>query len=416
MAGYKSAGPGNATITSGGQLALSFAASAVDAGDWAAAHVCHRNATTAPEVPAGWEILGAGPFLVPPPPDSPVVARHWLIGKTDPLAGTEDGTSVNFGTAATTTVRHGRIYTFEAAGGGVITDHLTGLVHVGGPGGDSTVTDAGVTTTEDDALALNFVYIVNNYLGLPAFSGETGGDWLLLVSQYDTDLGLDGVQQLQGAILLTPGTINGGSYTIGGEDPWGNIGAELIDTAEAGTTGTLAGTLPALTGSLAGGAASDGVLAGTLPALIGQLAGAASLDADIVGVLPALSGDLSGVASADGAIAGTLPALSGDLAGAASSDGVVAGVLPALTGALAGTADLGRLTAVLPALTGDMVGVAAADGTVTGVLPALAGDLVGTVELPVGSDVQLWVGRLELRTRTGALTPRYSVGDLEAEP
>jgi chitosanase len=86
-------------------------------------------------------------------------------------------------------------------------------------------------------------------------------------------------------------------------------------SAATPVTGTLAGTLPAVAGQLAGTARATGSLGATLPTLTGSLAGASATSSSLAGSLPALTASLSGAVTVTGSTAGQLPVLAGDLAG-----------------------------------------------------------------------------------------------------
>ncbi|HEY1177712.1 MAG TPA: discoidin domain-containing protein [Phytomonospora sp.] len=109
-----------------------------------------------------------------------------------------------------------------------------------------------------------------------------------------------------------------------------------------GVTGSVAGTLPALTGSASGAVATSttGTVAGTLPALTGSATGDSITTGASDGTLPALTGsvlaDVAGVIG--GVIAGTLPALGGSVSAEVTPPvtGTVAGTLPSLTGRVNG--------------------------------------------------------------------------------
>lgn len=153
------------------------------------------------------------------------------------------------------------------------------------------------------------------------------------------------------------------------------------DFDAGGVTGEIAGTLPDLTGDLAGVGSAAGTVADALPELTSTLAGTASAAGAVAGALPELDGQLAGVGSAAGAVAGDLPELAGALTGESDAvAGTVAGDLPELDGALAGASTgLALLSGNLPELTGTLDGTVAgvATGTVGGDLPALDGQLAG---------------------------------------
>jgi hypothetical protein len=84
-------------------------------------------------------------------------------------------------------------------------------------GTGTTISDEGVTTLENFSLAVNIVCQSSNTIA--AFSGESGGDWL----ETEGEVGTAAIQ-LQTAEMANPGTVNGGTVTIGVSSPWGVIG------------------------------------------------------------------------------------------------------------------------------------------------------------------------------------------------
>jgi hypothetical protein len=96
----------------------------------------------------------------------------------------------------------------------------------------TTVADVVVETLGPDRLALNFVAINDDAMGLNAFTGESGGTWALATSIYETATGTDGTLGLMSASMPSAATINGGSDTITSAG-WGVIGFALIGTTAA---------------------------------------------------------------------------------------------------------------------------------------------------------------------------------------
>lgn len=86
--------------------------------------------------------------------------------------------------------------------------------------------------------------------------------------------------------------------TGGGADQTGRSGTTVASDPPGfsyilGSTGVLAGTLPAVEGSVDATSVAAGALAGTLPALTGALAGLATNTGSLAGTLPALTGALA---------------------------------------------------------------------------------------------------------------------------
>lgn len=262
---WDSSGAFNATATNGATLDLACPAT-VNAGDLLIAHTVIRitnrgMAPTVAEQGNGWvtwrgnttSYSASGP-----------VGRHFIHAKI--ADGTEDGATVSFdvlnaGTPdnASTTPRHGQIHRFTGNATGTITDEtngdvLAGFAHV--TGNNTVIQDAGVTTDEADCLAVNLVYVSDDNAPFGSFTGETGGDWVHR-AEGETNLGSDGAQMLQTAEMASAGTVDGGTYTMGAADPFGTFGFFIRPAAGAG-----AFEIDAQPGSYALTGAPTGVLAG----------------------------------------------------------------------------------------------------------------------------------------------------------
>jgi hypothetical protein len=144
----------------------------------------------------------------------------------------------------------------------------------------------------------------------------------------------------------------------------GSFGVSLTEFDQP-VAGDIAGTLPAITGSLAGTLTlyNAGTIACTLPTLTG-----------------ALSGTIANPTAVTGTIAGTLPVVTAALVGATVA-GTVAGTLQPITAALSGLViSDGSVASTLPAVTAELTGThtpPAVSGTIAGTLPALVGELQG---------------------------------------
>jgi hypothetical protein len=134
-----------------------------------------------------------------------------------------------------------RMYEFSGAATGTtvatVLENDTG-VWDGSSATGTTVGDAIVTTNGGDRLALNFVQISSN-LATTDFTGETGGDWTEAVAEYQDATGATATLQLQTASMVSSGTIEGGSYTIGSSVLWTSVGTAIIPAAPAAGSVTL---------------------------------------------------------------------------------------------------------------------------------------------------------------------------------
>lgn len=224
---YKSAGAGGGTETSGAQLALACPA-VVAANDILIGHVTHEGLTTAPTDPAGWTLL-YGPANLG---TGTAVGRSWAYGKL--ADGTEDGATINFGTAGGTAGRYGRIYSFD----GYVSGTLAQLVRAASFSDiptEGTIPLPTVTTTVTGAMAVALLVQDDNN-AFAAAGAVTGGTWAEPVAEFvSTSLGVQGcVVGIQTSIPTTdPGTITGGTANATA-DEGSSIGFEIRPSPGSG--------------------------------------------------------------------------------------------------------------------------------------------------------------------------------------
>lgn len=127
-----------------------------------------------------------------------------------------------------------------------------------------------------------------------------------------------------------------GTSGVWRHDHWRRYNSGTDVPAAPVRSGTLAGTLQALTGALSGSSVDRGALAGSLARLVGALAGRGISPATIAGQLSALTGQLTGSSLDRGAVAGDLPRLTAAFHGAPTDPALLAGQLPRLIGDLSG--------------------------------------------------------------------------------
>lgn len=168
------------------------------------------------------------------------------------------------------------------------------------------------------------------------------------------------------------------------------IQSDAATPADGGTAdeGTLAGTLPAFTGSATAAVKDQASLAGSLPAFTASAAAGVADAASVTGSLPAFTGAAAaGVADAV-ELAGSLPAFTAAINAGAGVAGELAGTLPAFTGAAtAELSDAASLAGAIPAFTGSAAADVADVATAAGSLPAFTASFAGSVELPPDSAV-----------------------------
>lgn len=170
---------------------------------------------------------------------------------------------------------------------------------------------------------------------------------------------------------------------IGTSRPQGSawdIGA--FERVSSGFTGTIAATLPALTGSASGTITFSGTATTTLPALSGAATGWVEATGAGVATLPSLTASAQGAITFTGAATATLPALTADASGTFAEAGAVTGTaaatLPALTATASGLLTFtGTVQAILPALNADLSGWAQVTGDIAATLPSLTASGTG---------------------------------------
>jgi hypothetical protein len=115
-----------------------------------------------------------------------------------------------------------------------VIENVTAGATVNSTGTSATASDASVTTTDVDRLAVNFLAINND--DTPAtFSGQSGGTWSAW-QVYAEASGTDGSVSICTATMSTAGTISGGTCSITLSDAWGVVGFALIGTTPPSAT------------------------------------------------------------------------------------------------------------------------------------------------------------------------------------
>lgn len=179
----------------------------------------------------------------------------------------------------------------------------------------------------------------------------------------------------------------------------------VLDYLDDFGTGTLAGTAPAATGSMATAVGVAGTLAGTAPAAQGSATGSITAAGQIAGVAPAAIGEFTGAAAVQAELSGTAPAATASMTGVASVTAQLAGVAPAAVADFAGTVDAveADLAGVAPAAVGSMTVALTATAQLTGQAPAAQGSFTATTEGAAGVLAGI------APTATGAFTGAASI-------
>lgn len=371
---YKSAGAGASTETSGAACSPASPA-VVDAGDILIVHAYFEGTTTAPGTPSGFTLL-SGPHVI-----ETTIGRHWIYGKV--ADGTEDGAANALGTAAVTTMRSGRCYSFSGRVAGTITDLVLGFAAT------SHATDPQmptVTTTIAGGLAVACMAQNDNNASASA-TGETGGDWVEAVAEFVAAL-TPGLQlQLQTCTpTADPGTVSGGAIATT-NDPCGVIGFEIrpevpatpieitASITEAGET--VAGTTEVRIEATAAVADGGEIVAGTASAVVEISSGVTEAGEAVVGTLNVVQPtELTG-AIVDGGetVAGTVEAAVSLVGGVTEVDETAAGTVSADVQIAGSVTDAGESVA-------GTIDAAVSDIEVSGDITDAGEVVAGAVEVP----------------------------------
>jgi hypothetical protein len=200
---YGSQGDGGGTESNGASLDLACPAS-VAANDILIAHVTFEGLTNAPSTPSGWTKL-YGPAKLG---NATAVGRSWVFGKL--ADGTEDGSTIGFGSHANTSGRYGRIYSFTGYTSGTITEITTSWNDLPSEG---SIPLPGVATLASGGLAVALLVQDDNN-SFAAAGAVTGGTWAEPVAEFvSASLGAQGC--IVGIQTSTPtgdpGKISGGT-------------------------------------------------------------------------------------------------------------------------------------------------------------------------------------------------------------
>lgn len=172
----------------------------------------------------------------------------------------------------------------------------------------------------------------------------------------------------------------------GGGSSAPTVNAVYIEIVAPVTSGSIASTLPSLSGDAAGVVSVSGDAASSLPPLAQDLAGdvAVALAGDIAQALPPLSQDASAALSISGSAAAVLPGLDGAATATLLVEGAAAQVLPPLGQSLdgvTGDALAGAIAQNLPPLGQAADGSVGVQGIAASVFAPLAQAAAGALSL-----------------------------------
>jgi hypothetical protein len=214
---FVGAGAGALTATSGAALTPANPAG-IDAGDLLIAHVFYGGSTAAPNTPTDWTLLD-GPRSLNTPGTN---GRAWVFGKK--AVGGDANPA--FGTQAVTTPRRARVYAWHGVRDDTVAN-IVGGFGFAGPASSSTISDVGVTTIDDNAMAIQLLAIADDNAMSTGWSGGSGGPWpdTPVVTAFTGTTGTPDTHMACYQFLkAAAGTIDGYSRTQSAADPWGIVG------------------------------------------------------------------------------------------------------------------------------------------------------------------------------------------------
>jgi len=303
---FVTAGTGVLTATSSAACTPGIP-SGVIAGELLVAHVFYGGSTTTPDTPSGWSLLRGPDSLTTPSTNG----RSWVFGKK--AVGSDAAPA--FGTQAVTTPRRARVYRFTNARDDTVANMVGGFNFE--TGSVATYPDVGVTTPEDNCLAINLVAQAENLPAAASFTGETSGDWVQAIAAFTGTTGTpDTLLQLQTAVMEATGTVNGGTFASGIAVPRGITGFYIRGPASSGS----------VTGQAVGSYAFTSTAA-AVPETFGQAAAALAFTSTSSGVDRPL-GVAAAIFAFTGSAAGQAgtPPVTGQAAGAYTFTSTAAGV------------------------------------------------------------------------------------------
>lgn len=110
----------------------------------------------------------------------------------------------------------------------------------------------------------------------------------------------------------------------------------MDDGTTSSTTGTISGSTPKVTGSIAGASLTPGTVSASLPKVTGSISG--TVDTTVTGTLsaavPKVTGTVSGAVLTVGAAAGSTPKVTGSVSGSVAVTGSISATTPSVTGSI----------------------------------------------------------------------------------
>jgi len=199
-------------------LSMNVAYPKATKGDLIILQVMVRDTTTSLTTPSGFTVLYG--------PETSGTARQWILYKfatTNPT-----GSQALSFTGSNTVLKIARMYAFR----NVATSSFTESPIFGSNAASNSVLAQSVTSSGSGRLAVSFAFESVDK-ALPAFTGESGGDWKEPIGEFHCPDGGKGTIQLQDAAMASTGTISGGSAAIGATTAWGVRAFALKPTGSA---------------------------------------------------------------------------------------------------------------------------------------------------------------------------------------
>lgn len=195
---------GTGAVTTGTSLSVPYPAS-ITSGQLLVLHIFQWTSSVAdPTTPADWTLQ-----------QQATAQSSTCFVYTKTATGSESG-NLSVTVTSSGDGHYGRMYRFTGDSGtwGFETGNSTN-----GTGGSISVPS--VTTSGADREAICLVNIKDSTKDILSPTGESGGDWVEAVAEYETSTGSNACLGILRADMASSGTISGGSFDQGGiADPW----------------------------------------------------------------------------------------------------------------------------------------------------------------------------------------------------
>ena len=128
----------------------------------------------------------------------------------------------------------------------------------------------------------------------------------------------------------------------------------MDDGTTSSTTGTISGSTPKITGSVAGASLNPGTVAASVPKVTGSISGtvASTITGTLSAPVPKVTGSAPGVVLTAGSVAGAVPAVTASIVGSVTVTGTLSGQLPKVTGSISSGLSIAQENALTAGVAG----------------------------------------------------------------